>query len=437
MKLYVSGFAALCSVLLTHPIMSAPLGLQPSQSSLVSVSLGVFAARANCRDITLYGGDNGGARDTTPALAAAITAAQISPSRPGQICIYFPAGSYKFNSPQEIGIPASFATGSIAIRGDGPDATKLNFVDGTSGLSITLATQFQSVHLHDFSVLAGSASATNTGIRITQTQLGIANPANTAVSDISYVNVRGNDGYGAKNAFGIGIALDQVSNVNLISNNITGPLATNTVCIQITGTPKTIAVVFSLTAITANYCNVGLFYGAYVQGVTIVQSNFTGDNYGVFTAAAALGMAQLSIGLTQFNDNKGDIMLETAPDGVQIIGNNFYLTGAGTIGVNVEAALAFTIEGNTFHGLGPSDVGIGVQSYAASAGIISGNVFRNLESGIVLAKNSQQVTVGTNSYDGSVGTALFNNGKNNLVPATCFGIPTPLFSVTGGVITHC
>lgn len=424
-------------MLTTHPIMSEPLELEQRQSRLAPGSPAVIAARANCHDITLYGGNNSGASDTAPAFAAAFAAAQTSPSRRGQNCIYFPAGIYKFNSPQKIDIPASSATGSIAIRGDGPDATELNFSNGTSGLSFTLASQFQSIHLHDFSVLAGSASTTNAGIRITQTQPGIANPANTAVSDISYVNVHGNDGYGATNAFGIGIALDQVSNVNLISNNITGSLATNTACIQITGTPKSIAVVFSFTAVTANYCNIGLYYGAYVQGVTIMQSNFTGDNYGIFTSAAALGMAQLSIGLTQFNDNKGDIVLRTAPDGVQIIGNNFYMTGAGTIGISVEAALAFTIEGNTFHGLGTSGVGIGVQSYAASAGIISGNVFRNLGSGIVLAENSQQVTIGTNSHDSTVGTFLFNNGTNNLVPATCLGIPTALFKVTNGVITHC
>ena len=387
---------------------------------------------ADCANILQYGGDRTGTNDNTAAFAAAVAASQS-----GKICVYLPSGTYQFNSQQVVTLSGSSPRASVTIRGDGSEVTVLEFSSGTSGLSVQLNSAFHSFHIQDMSIL--SEGTTNVaGIQITQNASPVSNPANSPISDITSVTLRGSDGYGATNYWLTGINVTNASFINFVNDNVVGPLATTGTGVNLAGTSSDIGVVYNFWGFNSIYSNVGLFYGSYIQGVSITGSNFTGDNYGIATPASANGLAQLSVSSSQFNNNIAGFNLQTTPDGVQIVGNDFYLPIAGATGINLAAALPASIVGNTFHGLSTGQTGIGVLSFASAGVYIGGNVFRNMAAGINLTASSQYVTVGPNIFASTVTTPITNSGTNNTVAVSCSpGSPTSSFSAGAGLVTHC
>lgn len=366
---------------------------------------------SKCPSILSYGGDPTFTSDN----ATAFTTAQAASLFAGQTCVYLPAGHYKFLSSPATVIAAGNATGSASVLGDGPDATTLDFSTGTSGLAFTLNTQFQSIHVRQLSILAGSASNVTVGINVQQLQASVTNPANSAINDISFVNIRGNDGYASTNLFGFGINLSGVSNVNLVSVGITGSggsYATNGVCIQDGGTSAIVPVVLNMTGVTANYCQYGFIYGPYLQGVTIAQSNMTGVGTGIYAASGVVGLDQLSVTGTQINANVNDIALNTVVAGVELNANDFYIAGTSTTAVSIAKTSNYSITGNVLFSIGTTNSGVVIGTYGAQSGVIAANQFNLFQTGIWLQTSSKFTTVRANSFNG-VASPVLNSGTSN------------------------
>ena len=220
------------------------------------------------------------------------------------------------------------------------------------------------------------------------------------------------------NRWGYGLNFYGASNINLISDNIVGSgaaYASVGVCIQATGTSSIIPVVVNLTAVTANYCGYGFVYGPYLQGVTISQSNFTGDAVGIYVPSGQAGNDQLVVNSTQINASLYDIQVMSALPAFLVSGNTLYInSNSGGVALYMANAANYAITRNSFIGIGTSQNGLVEGSWQSAGGVITGNQFYNFTTGIWLQSNSRFATVGLNSYS-SVNTNTLNNGTNNTI----------------------
>jgi hypothetical protein len=387
-----------------------------------------------CANIRDYGGDKTGVKASDAAFDAAVAA-----TSPNRLCVYLPAGSYLFHTAHSISLPSSAPSASITIRGDGPDVTKLTFDRGTSGLAFSLNHASHSFHIRDLSILGGAYSTRTVGIAAEQNAV-VPNPAYAAQSDISGVAVRGADGLANQNGFGVGMSMLKNSNVNFINDYIIGPGSAVSKCIDLSGTTENIAVVFNIIGSTLNSCAVGLYYGVNVQGVSITSTNMTGNRTGIYSPAGAANLSQLSVSASQFANVDFDINLQTDPGGTAIAGNYFLADARSTSGrarINLAAAKNTSISGNIFQGIASINAVV-VQTPADPwSMIITGNTFNQFGTAIWLQRPSRRVTVGINAFNGNR-TNILNEGQENTVPASsCAGPPTPAFSVSNGIITHC
>jgi hypothetical protein len=391
---------------------------------------------AGCVNILYYGADRTGSAPSDAAWTDALAAAQA-----GKQCVYLPAGDYKFSTERSLSISRGYAQGSVTIKGDGAELTRLNFASNTNGISITLNGAFQSFHVQDLTIMAGGWSTSTHGLYVTQAAI-VSNPAYSGASDITRVVVRGNDGYAQTNGFNYAVTLDAVSNVNVIGGYLSGPgrYPLQSVCVNLVGRTNTNAVVFNIVGSTINSCNIGVLYGSSVEGVSVASSNFVGDNIGIYVPPGSTDAAQLAVTNSHFNDYVAAIDLEVDPGDVSIVGNFIIAnTQVGSAsGIVIGATQAFTIVGNSFAKQGSGlATGIVINEYGRKSGIIQSNVFDGFTTGISLKPASQRVTVGTNSYSRSVSTTVINDGTNNVVATTCTAAPTPSFRVTNGIVTAC
>lgn len=338
---------------------------------------------------------------------------------PRAICIYFPAGSYRFASSLTAALSSSpeYGGAAITIRGDGSGVSRLLPDDGVDGLTIRLAGPQQSFHIRDLSVLAGQGSGTATGIVIMQDNARLPNPAQ---SDITGVSVHGSDGIGMANRFARGLSLYQVSNLTLTNVSIVGspdgkPYAAEGICLVAEGTAEQIPVQINIVASQFNYCATGIEYGAHVQGIQIVASNFVGNRTAIHQPADNRGNDQLSISASQFNSGMRNIFLEAAIDGVSIAASDFYLSPEGAVSVELPG-VQFAIQGNTFIQLGSGrTTALAVGPYMLAAGVVTGNSFDNFDTAIALRAGSRKVNVQSNAYSNIAANPVRDEGAGNRV----------------------
>jgi hypothetical protein len=177
------------------------------------------------------------------------------------------------------------------------------------------------------------------------------------------------------------------------------------------------AFVYNFSGCTFNTLNIGINYNNYCQGVTVSQSNFTGDTIGIFCPSSLSGLEQLSVTQSQFECYTSGISLNTCIENTTITDNLFLvgLVNNGT-GVNLGASGLFSITGNTFtfQSAGTTNkIGVLVNGNAASLpGVITGNVFQGLAVGIDLLSGSAYVNVQSNAYSGNT-TNVGNAGTSN------------------------
>ncbi|WP_155640647.1 beta strand repeat-containing protein [Burkholderia pseudomultivorans] len=384
-------------------------------NSTAAASTAFVAKHAPCPSILDNGGDNTGTNDNSTAFA---TTAALGPS--GQACVYFPPGTYAFSSQLSYSLPTS--TASITIIGAGADVSILKWAAG-GGLKVNYLGASNSAHLRDFSVVTGT-TATGNGIWLNQQATTISNPANSAISDITGVSIRGSDGYAQTNYWDTGLNISGVSNVNILGSSITGQGAGYTTVgtgVNIIGTANAQGVQYQFVGNIIQYVGTGLVYSNYVQGVTIAQTNFTGDNFGVFVNTPAQGQDQLTITGSQFNCANIGIYDKVGIAGLSIYGNYIivpYTTGSTATGIQLASVFGAAITSNVIQRIGSSNTntnGIIVQGAGSISGVITGNVLANLFTGIWLTSASSNINVQSNAYTGNTNSNVLNQGTGNTV----------------------
>lgn len=332
-----------------------------------STTARTLAARAadvfNVKD---YGAVGDGLTDDSTAINAALTADLTT----GGV-VYFPAGVYLHNSCITATIPAGV---SVTLQGQGSDATIIKSASGVDGMCLTLATMASSFHIRDMTVEAAGTATGTKGISATLT--ATTNPAAAALNDITNVTVRGANAYANSQFFDTGVYINGVSNINYVGLVVEGNASkTAAACVRIVGTSSIISVVHNFVGATMNYCNTGLWADIYTQGITVSQSNFTGDQYGVYEPAGT-GTTQLTVTNSQFNCtlygvyNHGGVR-------VTVANNLFILMTVGAQGVDTLGSSGFIETGNTFQGNNSSGT-FGDHFEGNVTGVVSGNYYNSV-----------------------------------------------------------
>lgn len=408
----VAGFAIIA---LGYATILSGAAVQAAGQSIgsVGVSTNSPSDRNRCINVMQYGADNSGAQDNGPAFQSAIAA-----SDPRAICLYFPAGTYRFATSPTVALRSgsSYRSAAITIVGDGSELSRLQPDANINGLTLSLNGSQQSFHIRDLSILAGNKSRSATGLSILQANAFSPNPAQSDISDLS---IHGKDGFNADDRFARGIYLYQISNVSLTNIAIVGssdgaPYASNGTCLSMEGSSVSIAVQINIISSQINSCQYGIHYGDHVQGLQIIATNFVGNETAIYQPNKNNGNDQISIIGSQFNSGLRNILLETAIDGVSICGNFFYLSEIGSASIEMPG-VQFSIQGNSFVQFGTARAtAISIGAYLLDAGSITGNSFDNFNTAIVLQNNSERVNIQSNAYSNTV-SKVINRGKNNIL----------------------
>jgi hypothetical protein len=373
-----------------------------------AVSSGVVKS---CASIVSRGGSTSSA-DNGPALMAALAA---SPGD-GQ-CVSFPPGRFTFASAVTFRLPDGNA--SVTLSGAGADVTELNWPNG-GGLSFEFVGQDNSVHVRDLALTTGTAGAGRALVLQQSAKLG-GNPADSALSDVSRVSIRGVDGYAVSDYWETGVAIVGVSNVNMSGLVVTGSggeaYASHGQGVVLEGSADDPLVVFNIAGATFNYLLKGLVYGNEVEGVTISQSNFTGDSYGIFVPDGLNGLDQLAVTSSQFNCALAGVYVGSYTSNTLFSSNLFIVPNTGT-GILLERAYLYSAVGNAFNIGSPSmtsshPIGIDIGP-TAGGGTITGNLFDNMAAAIVLEKGATGGNVQSNEYSNDP-VKVRNLGSGNQV----------------------
>jgi hypothetical protein len=375
---------------------------------------------ADCLNILSYGGAGDGSTDNTAALNSLLATASG-----GNACAYFPPGKYKFTA----NVTYSFVSGSAAItfKGAGSDLTELTWI-GTDGITVNYAGPFNSVHVRDVSLTTSGLNA-GAGLKLNQTITSYSNPANAAVSDISGVTFRGADGYAASQYWAYGVDVYNVSNVNFINDSFVGEAGsygTAGVGVNLHGTSSVGPIVSNFTDSFFQWLYAGILYGANTQGVSVAQSNFTGDAYGIYAPANGQVVDQLTVTSSEFNCSLEGVYTLT-PISNTIIENSYFIVPKNAVGIDLSSTYSYSVLGNTFeiNSGATNTVGLAVNVTAAPSGasgpggVITGNVFSGLTTGVYLQSASTNAILLGNQYAGNANNFV-NSGSNNKI-----GVATP------------
>jgi hypothetical protein len=392
---------------------SATATTQARGTNNTTVATTAFVTRqAPFLNILDFGGDNTGVSSNNTAFTNAVAAAPA-----GAVSIYFPAGTYLFSSSAVYNFSTTNPA-SISIKGDGPDLTTLKFTAaGSPGLSIGFDGPYSSAHIRDLTIAAGGAPSSNTGIFFNQLQTTVANPANSALSDVSNVTFRGSDGYVLTNGWSVGMEVSSVSNINFTNCTWVGPTA-GTTGVLLTARSTALGVVYQFQGCTFNYIGTGIEYAQWIQGVTVAQCNLTGGTNGIFTPGSQPGLDELLVYGNQFNCSGNGVLLQTGIESTQIFGNMF-LVPANANGAQLSYAGNNTITGNTFStavGGATGNNGLVISGTINNwPVIVTGNSFNQMAGdGIQLGSGSRNVNVQSNVYFGN-GTNVLNAGTGNTI----------------------
>ncbi len=375
-----------------------------------AVSSGAAPVKS-CRSIENYGGSTSSA-DNGPALVAALAG-----SAGVGHCVSFPPGRFTFASAVTFRLPDGGA--SATLTGAGSDVTELSWPQG-GGLTFEFVGQDNSVHVRDLSLTTGTAGGGRALVLQQSANLG-GNPADNALSDVSGVSIRGADSYAVTDYWETGVAIVGVSNVNMTGLVVTGSggeaYGSHGQGVVLEGTADNPLVVFNVAGSTFNYLLKGLVYGNEVEGVTISQSNFTGDDYGIFVPTGLKGLDQLAVTSSQFNCALAGVYVSSYTSDTLFSSNLFIVPNTG-IGILLEQGYLYSAVGNAFNGgsasMTPSGpVGIEVGA-TAGGGTITGNLFDNMAAAVVLRKGSTGGNVQSNEYSNDPVT-VSNLGSGNRV----------------------
>jgi len=211
----------------------------------------------------------------------------------------------------------------------------------------------------------------------------------------------------------VGLSLTGLSNVSIDNVTSVGTNARGGTGVSLQGTGVTAPpVVFNFKNFFAVHHNVGILYGADIQGVSVVASNFQSGNYGINTVGPGNSLSELSVVNSQFGDNTTGGIVVASDFGSLSVSNSLFEMGSGQIGI-FGTGVSFQIGGNTFVAQGAAvNIGIGIDlSSPGGFGTIFSNNFTNLQSGINGADNYASVMI-THNMHGGTNPYLISGGTN-------------------------
>ncbi len=373
---------------------------------------------AKLKDAFLCITDFGGAGDNTTDNTTPLNRALAALSGTGG-CIFFPPGKYRFNTAVSFNLPAGIF--SVTLIGAGQDATVLTWPNAAGGLTFNYNGLSHSTHFLDLTFTTGMTTG-GTAVNLNQTATPLLNPANTAQTDFYRVTFRGDDAYEGTDYWTNCVNNVGVSNVFFEAVNFVGPAAINGNGYQVAGnTSNVIAVVHNFNACTFNALNVGVSYGSNVQGVNLVGANqFDADNYAVYVQASGANLDQLVAIGNQFNCKIAVINVQSQCPNIVIANNLFVMVANSLIGVNLSLNDYFIISGNNFNGSGGASIQAVIIAPGSGAGIISGNTFFNIATGVTISASAGNNRIEGNTFTtvttpiSNLSAAISNFIKDNL-----------------------
>lgn len=382
-------------------------------------------AQTHCTPIT--GLVAGGTVDNGPAVASALAA--LGPTGG---CLEFPPGKFLFKAAIFYSFPA--ARQNISIVGSGQGSTILYFCHGYpacttgGGLIFSYNSRYNSVNLRDFSITTGAANTSGSAILLQQA----AWLQDFSSNRIANVEIRGDAPRNwTTNYWGYGVTINAVSNVafdNLLIYGGTNGTNNYGVGINLQGQSTdplgctsdgghgACGIVYNVSNSTFFNNNVGILYGSYIQGVAVSQCNFTNGNVGIQSNSSEIGLAQLAIVNSQFDNAASSIVTLTHIPQLQIANSLFYVR-PGQTGINLASNWQFSITGNQFSSTNANAaIVVGSRVLTSGTGTITGNTFTNFTTGVSLLTGSGGVKVIANTYPGTVNPTV-DSGTGNFIPA--------------------
>jgi len=164
-----------------------------------------------------------------------------------------------------------------------------------------------------------------------------------------------------------------------------------------------------------NYSS-GVVIGNGVQGLTINQSNFVNNFRGIYIPNGSTGIKQIRIVNSSVNTSSDGILILSPVFGLTI--SQCYIMFANDssgIFLYTPHGMYASILGNTFSSISssssPND-SFGIYLYGAQSTVITGNIFNNVNIGVLIDTTGTGITVQGNRYSG-VTTNVSNGGTSN------------------------
>lgn len=375
------------------------------------------AFSASCVTLEQYGGSGDGITDNSSAWSAAFTAIAS-----GNGCIQLGVGTYKSSTAVNVSLSSSTSQ-SISIVGMGPRTTIVYFPSATDGFYVWMPTITNGFNLSGMTIATGQAGS-STGINISSpcfgTGPGQGNFGTGPQRLIDNVDFRGYDslssGTGVGNQYWAkGLQIVNSSFFNIRSITSYGPQSASGTGIFISGSGANCpALVYNINNANIQRQQTGIEYGNAVQGLNIIQSNFVLNGTDIACPSSSANVLQLTVSASQFDTTGSSIVIGCSLNDVLIQGNLFFAQGAVNSVILSGGSGRFTITGNDFVQEG-SGGGNGVNVLGtASNGIISGNTFFGLSTGVILGAGSRSFSVQANNYP-STTTKVGNAGSGNVI----------------------
>ncbi len=393
------------------------------------------AANLPCARVDLFGADPTGASYSDVAYAAAMA---LAPLHHG--CVQFGGGVYKFSG-QTPWPFLSTGTSRALVRGIGSAGTTLYWPNSAGGLLFAEHSDHHSFAVEGVTLLTGQAGGTEAIVATNDfSSPGSSScPGSPYHSEIRDVSVQGYDRFtrtGAAQFWKTGVHTTNISFLDWDGLNVTdadpavfaNPTETG-VGMLLEGTAPgatypagCLAGVFNGTR--SGYWNLGhgITIGTWSQGFQLDKLNFTLGQFGIDQVAGAANNDELTIDNSQFNTARYQVFLQAGVMRLGMHGNTVFVPDNGQ-GLFSGGGHDGSITGNHFIGilfgggehLAAGSVGVHlVANDSPSAGIVTGNTFKNLTYGVDLEAGTSGWNVQSNAYT-SVTNHVAAGGTGNTI----------------------
>jgi len=353
--------------LVSFPLFSSfPSGT--TQGSLVTKGSGNYSV-SPVFDIAANGAVGDGSTDNSIVFQNVLNLAGISGGR-----VHLPCGTYKFLTTQALSVPAD---ANVDFDGSGAGCTTLYFSGPISGLTVTyqgLFSTFSARHL-TFATDQNGGPLVGLTLQTIGSSTSEYGGGNSTIEDVTFEGW--NHSSTATNYWNTAFLSIGVSNLNFIGGFCQGPNSPAGTCYNIAGTGTGInpfAVVMNFWGTAMNLCNIGIYYGEWIQGITLSDSNITGCNYGVTTGPGNESgdlLDQLTVNNGQMNIFVCGICINAVTFNDLLVDTELFIVESGATGISVQGT-GWQINNSQFGAAGyGTGVGIAIYPSYAMGGTVS------------------------------------------------------------------